>query len=117
MQVFELYTKLKYILEQKSLSALPTTIRWISILAAVAILLSLAILPVFSYLSWKIFSEINWNKLFYSDEYKLSELKTARKTEATYGYVSGSEFLLLSFLFIFIFAKLTRMLNKSKFLS
>ncbi len=117
VQVFELYTKLKYILEQKSLIALPTTIRWISILAAVAILLSLAILPIFSILSRNIFNGINWDKLYYSETYKLSEEEKARKTESIYGYVSGSEFLLLSIFFVVLFTKLTRMLNKSKFLS
>ena len=117
MQVFELYTKLKYILEQKSLSDLPTTIRWISILAAVAILLSLAILPIFSILSRNIFKEINWDKLYYSDAYKQSEEDKVRQTESIYGYVSGSEFLLLSILFVILFTKLTRMLNKSELLS
>ena len=86
-------------------------------MAAVAILLSLAILPIFSILSRNIFNGINWDKLYISDSYKLSEEEKARKTESIYGYVSGSEFLLLSVLFVILFAKLTRMLNKSEFLS
>ncbi len=54
--------------------------------------------------------------MYNKDSYKASELELARKTEATYGYVSGSEFLLLSVLFIIVFVKLTRMLNQSKYL-
>ena len=115
VQIFELYIK-KYILHQKSLLKLPTTIRRISYLAALAILLSLAILPIFSILSWKVFEDINWSELYNKNSYKASELELARKTEATYGYVSGSEFLLLSVLFIIVFVKLTRMLNQSKYL-
>ena len=117
VQIFELYTKLSYILKQKSLITLPSTIRRISYLAALAILLSLAILPIFSVLSTKIFNDINWLQLIEQDQYQKDELELARRIESIYGYVSGSEFLLLSVLFIIVFAKLTRMLSQSKYLS
>ena len=111
IQIFELYIKLKYILHQNNLLTLPITIRRISYLAALAILLSLAILPIFSIMSSQVFVNIDWSELYISGPYKVSELNYARHIEAIYGLVSGCEFLLLSVLFIVLFIKLTRMLN------
>jgi hypothetical protein len=55
--------------------------------------------------------------MYISPSYQEEEEKIARKTESTYGLVSGCEFLILSILFVVLFTKLTRLLRDSEFLN
>ena len=117
VQISELYIKLKYILKQRSLISLPTTIRLFAGGALLAILLSLSILPYFNLKSLQQFNQLQWNRILVSDSYKCQQFFEARSLESTYGIISGCEFFILTALFVFVFYRLTKLLNESEYLN
>ena len=52
-----------------------------------------------------------------SNVYKCQEFFGARSIESTYGIVSGCEFFILTALFVFVFYRLTKLLNESEYLN
>ena len=52
-----------------------------------------------------------------SDAYKCQEFFKSRSIESTYGIISGCEFFILTVLFVFVFYRLTKLLNESEYLN
>ena len=63
------------------------------------------------------FDSLEWNKILVSDSYKCQQFFEARSIESTYVIISGCEFFILTSLFVFVFYKLTKLLNESEYLN
>ena len=117
VEVYELFVKLKYILLQKSLDKMQTTMRRIVVFAVVSILVSLAILPYFDWKSRKTYNSFNFDLIYTSTKYKEEQLEISRHIESTYGIVSGVEFFVLVALFVAVFTKLSKLLDDTDLLN
>jgi len=74
-------------------------------------------LPYFDYRSSSTYWSYDFIKLYRNETYKDQVYTNARRIEANYGYVSGTEFLIVFVGFVIVFTYLRKLLAEGELLS
>ena len=91
--------------------------RFLYVCIGFGVLLSIAILPYFSIRSYRDYKNINFTEISINNTYLNEQVDLARKITSDYGYISGSEYLVLIILFAVVFYKLKKILEQSDYLN